>query len=62
MITVIASAYTMQNNISHTLQLSFMHIMKNRGQRIDPWGIPHLIGWVDEWASSKAKTNLVCYL
>ena len=34
--------------------MSFMYIMNNRGPRIDPWGIPHLIGWVDECVSSKA--------
>ena len=54
MITVVSSAYNMQNNISDTLQMSLMYIMNNRGPRIDPWGIPHLIGWVDECASSKA--------
>ena len=30
-----------------------MYILNNRGPMIDPWGIPHLIGWVDECASSK---------
>ena len=44
----------MQNNISDILQMSFMYIMNIRGQGIDHWGIPHLIGWVDECASSKA--------
>ena len=34
--------------------MSFMYIMNNRGQRIDPWGIPHLIDWVDECVSLKA--------
>ena len=56
MITVVSSAYNMQNNISDTLQMSFMYIMNNRGPRIDPYGIPDLIGGVDECASSKTTS------
>ena len=43
MITVVSSAYNMQNNILDTLQMAFMYIMNDRGSRIDPCGIPHLI-------------------
>ena len=43
MITLVSSAYYMQNNISDRLQMLFMYIMSNRGPGIDPWGIPHLI-------------------
>ena len=38
----VPSAYSTLNKTLEKLNMSLTKIMKNRGLRIDPWGIPHL--------------------
>ena len=46
---LVSSAYITNFSLSLTVITSFMHILKNNGPSIDPWGMPVVISVVSEF-------------
>ena len=47
--TLVSSANNIRSNRLEALLMSLMYSKKNRGSRIEPWGTPHEISFLNEW-------------